>query len=158
MSVKQTTQQIDVQLVITKDGTPALWETGGMNKAGYGTAWIVTDKKFGPKHAIYIRQWGHLENAHHALIPVEEGDYLISASTRPSGESIVIYRLSNFKTESDGELCATGTPVAWYKNGEWEGIKDFDTTLADQAADAALMKARCIKCVYPHYIKEPVVR
>ncbi len=157
MSNKQVPQSISIQLVIAKDGTPALWETGGMNKAGYGTAWIVADKDFEPKHAVYVRKWGHLENAHHALIPVEEGDHIISAVARPSGESVIVYRLSDFRTETDDELWATGSPVAWY-SGDWQGIEGFDTTLVDVAADNALMKARCINCKYPHYVKEPPVR
>ena len=153
-------QPRSVQLEITKDGSFALWEKGGMSKTAYGEAWIVAGKDFSPKHPIYVRQWGHLERSYHALIPVEEGDYYILGDTAPQWNIVVVYRLENFKIYEDGEVWATGVPVAWYDGDDdkWNSIKGFDSTLADFAADAALTKARCLNCKYPHYVKEPVVR
>lgn len=87
-----------IEIEKTKKGFPALWECGG----GYtntGEATIIAGKDGQPKKAIYVRRRGHLANSEHALVILEVGDYVISASHHRKDFNIYIYKILQFKTE-----------------------------------------------------------
>lgn len=70
---------INGEMTITrsKRGIPCLWEKGG----GYtntGEAQIITDGQGYPKRAITVLTHGDLACRDHALIPVREGDHIVT--------------------------------------------------------------------------------
>jgi len=134
-----------IRIERTKKGYPALWECGG----GYtntGVATIIAGKEGQPKRAIYIRQRGPLANDDHALIPVEVGDYVISANHHRRDFEIFIYRITNILKEE-----ASIEKIAEFSNGEW------DVELPPYLkipVKASKQKATCYHCREPHFIVE----
>jgi len=141
----------------TKKG-PAMWEKGGgLSECGEST--IIAGKDGRPKKPI---RRGCLANCRHALIPVEEGDYIINAFHNDAFHDMVedcditIYRITGFE-EYRGERYA----VAEYFNDkcnyleqicydypEWE--EPLPAFLED-AVRAAMEKATCYHCREPHF-------
>lgn len=71
-----------MNLEITKSGRPAMWVGGGA-ATNTGGAFVVLDKDFNLKTALFIRRKGNLSNSREqALVPVEVGDFLVSLSHR----------------------------------------------------------------------------
>ena len=133
----------------TKKGFPALWECGG----GYtntGEATIIASPSGGPKKAIYIRSRGSLANAHHALIPIEVGDYIIEANHHREDFEIRIFRILSFETKEE-ETYAVVEKDNCFSMGEWD--KELPAHL-EQAVHAAMHKATCYHCRGPHFIIE----
>ena len=121
-----------IEIERTKKGYPALWEQGG----GYtntGEATIIASPSGGPKRAIYIRNRGHLANAHHALVILEKGDYIIKCNHHREDFEITIHRIINFEEET-----AVVEQVCEFSRGEWD--KEFPAHL-EQAVHTAMFKA-----------------
>lgn len=128
----------------TKNGYPALWESGG-GSTNTGEATIITNKDGQPKKAIYVRSRGQLANGRHALIPISVGDYIISADHHRKDFKIEIYKILDFEEET-----AVVEQVNRFSMGEW------DTELPaylEAAVQAAMEKATCYHCREPHYVE-----
>jgi len=128
----------------TKKGYPGFWEAGG----GYrntGEACIVAAKDGQPKVAVYVRSRGHLANAHHALIILEVGDYIISASHHRGDFEIYICKVVNFK-----DAYAILKQVYEFSEGEWNAELP---AFLEAAVQAAKEKATCYHCREAHFIR-----
>ena len=142
----------------TKKGGYAMWEKGG-GLSDRGESTIIAGKDGRPKKPI---RRGCLANGEHALIPVEEGDYIINAFHNDAFHNvegdcdITIYKITGFE-EFKGEKYA----VVEYCNGkcnmmdqicyecdEWE--EPLPAFLED-AVQAAMEKATCYHCREPHF-------
>ena len=135
----------EIRIERTKKGFPALWECGG-GFTNTGEATIIASPSGGPKRAIYIRNRGQLANAHHALIPIEVGDYIVEADHHREDFEIAIYRILNFEEET-----AVVEQVNCFSRGEWD--KELPAYL-EQAVHTAMFKATCYHCREPHFIAE----
>ena len=131
----------------TKKGFPALWEQGG-GFSNTGKAVIIASPSGGPKKAIYIRSRGSLANAHHALVILEVGDYIIKANHHREDFEIQIFRVSNFEEEKE-EIYAITEQVNCFSRGEWD---EEPPAYLEQAVHTAMYKATCYHCRKPHYI------
>jgi len=134
-----------IEIERTKKGYPALWECGGGCR-NTGEATIIASPSGGPKKPAYIRHRGSLANAHHALIILEVGDYIIEANHHREDFEIAIYRVLNFEEET-----AVVEQVNCFSMGEWD--KEPPAYL-EAAIQAAKEKATCYHCREPHYIDE----
>ena len=134
-----------IEIERTKKGYPALWECGGGCR-NTGEATIIASPSGGPKKPVYIRNRGPLANAHHALIILEVGDYIIEANHHREDFEIAIYRVLNFEEET-----AVVEQVNCFSMGEWD--KEPPANL-EQAVHTAMFKATCYHCREPHYIDE----
>ena len=134
-----------IEIERTKKGYPALWECGGGCR-NTGEATIIASSSGGPKRPAYIRHRGSLANAHHALIILEVGDYIIEANHHREDFEIAIYRVLNFEEET-----AVVEQVNCFSMGEWD--KEPPAYL-EAAIQAAKEKATCYHCREPHFIVE----
>ena len=132
-----------IEIERTKKGYPALWECGGGCR-NTGEATIIASPSGGPKKPAYIRHRGSLANAHHALIILEVGDYIIEANHHREDFEIAIYRVLNFEEET-----AVVEQVNCFSMGEWD--KEPPAYL-EAAIQAAKEKATCYHCREPHFI------
>ena len=139
----------------TKRGYPAFWESG-RGSTDIGEATIIAGKDGKPKKAI---SRGQLANCRHALIPIEEGDYIINAFHYREDFGISIYRVTGFEVFKGEEYA-----VAEYYNGKADmehqicyGLPEWEEPLPaflEDAVQAAMEKATCYHCREPHYIWE----
>ena len=134
-----------IKIERTKKGYPALWECGG-GFTNTGEATIIASPSGGPKRAIYIRNRGQLANAHHALIPIEVGDYIIFANHHREDFEIELYKVVDFE-----EDVAIVKLEHEFSRGEWG--KEPPAYL-EQAVHTAMFKATCYHCREPHFIAE----
>lgn len=131
----------------TKKGYPAFWESGG----GYtntGEATIIANKDGQPKKAIYVRGRGYLANAHHALVILEVGDYIIFANHHRYDFEIEILGVLDFEHKGE-EIYAVVEKVNCFSIREWDA--ELPAYL-EAAVQAAIEKATCYHCRVPHYI------
>lgn len=131
----------------TKNGYPALWESGG-GRSNTGEATIIASPSGEPKKAIYIRSRGSLANAHHALVILEVGDYILEANHHRKDFNIYVYKILDFKSKATEEV-ATVEQVYEFSKGKWD--KEPPAYL-EQAVYTAMYKATCYHCREPHYI------
>lgn len=139
-------------LVETKKGFPCLWESGG-GLSDRGEVTIIANKDGRPKKAI---RRGQLANCRHALIPIEEGDYIINAFHYREDFQISIYRVTGFE-EVDEEMYA----LVELFNGKYDmehqicyGMPEWEEPLPaflEDAVQAAMAKATCYYCREPHF-------
>jgi len=144
-------------LVETKEGFPCLWESGG-GLSDRGESTIIANKDGRPKKAL---RRGQLANGEHALVPIEEGDYIINAFHRQNycytqDFSVEIYKVVEFE-EIDEETFA----VVEFYNGKYDmehvicwGMPEWDEPLPaflEDAVQAAMAKATCYHCREPHF-------
>lgn len=129
----------------TKKGYPAFWEAGG-GFTHTGEARIVAGAEGQPKKAVYIRKRGELANSEHALIILEVGDYIISASHHRGDFEIYICKVVNFK-----DAYAILERVYEFSEGEWNAELP---AFLEAAVQAAKEKATCYHCREAHFIKE----
>lgn len=160
----------EIRIEKTKKGYPALWECGG-GFTNTGEATIIASPSGGPKKAIYIRRRGSLANGHHALIPIEVGDYIIEANHHRKDFNIYVYKILDFQFET--EDVAIVKQVYEFSGGEWNdkniervfsaweagdlrSIDDIDDETYNlcRAILVAEEKATCYHCREPHYIDE----
>ena len=134
-----------IRIEKTKKGYPALWECGGGCR-NTGEATIIASPSGDPKRPVYIRNRGPLANAHHALIILEKGDYIIECNHHREDFEIAIYRVLNFEEET-----AVVEQVNCFSMGEWD--KEPPAYL-EAAIQAAKEKATCYHCREPHFAIE----
>ena len=131
-----------IRIEKTKKSYPALWECGG-GFTNTGEATIIASPSGGPKRAIYIRNRGPLANAHHALIPIEVGDYIIFANHHREDFEIELYKVVDFE-----ENVAIVELEHEFSRGEWNEEPPAEL---EQAVHTAMHKATCYHCREPHF-------
>ena len=136
-----------IRIEKTKKSYPVLWECGG-GFTNTGEATIIASPSGGPKRAIYIRNRGPLANAHHALIPIEVGDYIIEADHHRNDFKIQIFRILGFEAKEE-ETYAVVEKTNCFSMGEWD--VELPAHL-EQAVHTAVHKATCYHCREPHFI------
>lgn len=136
----------------SKTGIPCLWERGG----GYrntGNSRIIADKNGEPKKPLYIRNRGELANGDHALIPVNNGDYIIMADHHRNDFNVYIYKIIEINSEENG-LTAVTKLINRYSEWQWDKARcEIPYEMIETAIEAAIGKATCYHCREPHYIK-----
>lgn len=134
---------VKIQIQRTKQGLPALWESGG----GYtqtGDAIVIAGPNGEKKAPYYIRQRGHLACDRHALLLIHEGDIIIEAEHHHKDFEIRVWRIVQIIGEE-----------AWlnlmyeFSWGEWD---TEPPEYLQPAIEAAMKKATCYHCREPHYI------
>lgn len=121
-------------VTISRSGIPCLWERGG----GYtntGVAQIITDGQGYPKRAIAVRSHGDLACMNHALIPVHEGDHIVTVNRHRDKIAVQVERIASIAGDT-----ATVVP-------EREPI-------CVDAINAAVAKSEDYHCRTPYYIQE----
>lgn len=128
----------------SKKGIPCMWECGG-GYSNTGSATIIAGKDGEKKAPLYIRQRGPLACAHHALIPVDVGDFIITTNHHRGDFETRIYRVEEIQAET-----ATCSIIGEYSRGEWDEEHHF----LIHAVEAAHKKATCYHCRWPHFVKK----
>ncbi|TAL49738.1 hypothetical protein EPN81_04895 [Patescibacteria group bacterium] len=137
----------------TKRGFPAMWESGGGMTSG-GSATIITGRNGEPRRPIYMPRGGHLACGNHALIGVDKGFHVVTASVRRGErESATIRRIvatsvkdvNGEKFEATAEVEVLNT----FSRGEWD--KPIDEKLAP-AVEAAFRKSGSYHCRSAYFI------
>lgn len=83
----------------SKTGIPALWEEGGAY-TNTGCASLITNRYGDPKKALYIKQHGNLACYQHALIPIQVGDLVVSATwNRRTGVDYMVEQIVNIEMD-----------------------------------------------------------
>ncbi|GIW67768.1 MAG: hypothetical protein KatS3mg096_636 [Candidatus Parcubacteria bacterium] len=134
-----------MDIVRTKSGLPAMWESGG----GYtntGESVIIAGRNGERKKPIYIRKKGHLANREHALYIVNKGDIVVQAYHHREDFTIRVYKIVDFE-----DNYAILELLYYYEDGEWD--KPLPEKYKD-VVDAAMHKAIIYHCRYPVYYKE----
>jgi len=131
----------------TKKGFPAYWEAGG-GRTNIGNATIIAGIDGRAKEAIYVRRKGDLANAHHALVTLEVGDYIIETNHHREDFAIEIFRITGFE-DKEGNTHAVIEQVNCFDKGEWDA--ELPAFLA-AAVHAAMEKATCYHCREPHFV------
>lgn len=144
-----TTIKIDT----TKRGFAAMWESGGGMTSG-GSATIITGRNGEPRRPIYMPRGGHLACGNHALIGVDKGFYIVTASVR-RGErdsacikqivATAVKDVNGEKFEATAEVEVVNT----FTRGEWD--KPLDEKFAP-AVEAAFRKSGSYHCRSAYYI------
>ena len=135
----------------SKRGIPCMWECGG-GYSNTGESRIIAGKNGEAKQPIYIRRRGQLACCRHALIPVDVGDYIISADHHRRDFEAQICRVEEIQAET--AVCSI---IGEYSRGEWVFSTEPRPEVVDHlipAVDAAWEKATCYHCREPHYIRE----
>lgn len=133
----------------SKRGIPCMWECGG-GYSNTGEATIIAGPSGEKKAPLYIRQRGPLACAHHALIPVDVGDFIITTNHHRGDFETRIYRVEEIQAET--AICSI---IGEYSRGEWAFSTEPRPEVADHlpaAVDAAWEKATCYHCREPHYV------
>lgn len=144
-----TTIKIDT----TKRGFAAMWERGGGMTSG-GSAQIITGRNGEARRPIYIPRGGHLACGDHALIGVDKGFHIVTASVHHgSRDSATIRRIvSTSVKDIDGakfEATAEVEVVNTFSKGEWDKPLDEKFT---PAVEAAFRKSSSYHCRSAYYI------
>mgnify|MGYP001307782489 CR=1 FL=1 len=140
-----------IKIEKTKKGFPCLWESGG-GFTNTGEATIIASPSGGPKKPVYVRRRGHLANAHHALVILEVGDYIIKCNHHRGDFEITVYKIVNFEEVKKKEVTETYAVVEqenYFSMGEWDA--ELPASL-EAAVQAAMQKATCYHCREPHFI------
>lgn len=137
----------------TKRGFPAMWERGGGLTSG-GSAQIITGRNGEARRPIYMPRGGSLSCGDHALIGVDRGFHVVTASVRHGErESAAIKRIvSTSVKDIDGqkfEATAEVEVVNTFTRGEWD--KPLDEKFAP-AVEAAFRKSDSYHCRSAYYI------
>jgi hypothetical protein len=127
----------------SKSGIPCMWECGG-GYSNTGKVQIIAGKNGEAKKPIYIRRRGALACREHALIPVNVGDYIISADQHRGDFRIFVYRITEILKEA-----VLAEKISEFSNGEWDDRPLF----LEDAVEAAMAKATCYHCREPHYVE-----
>ena len=133
-----------IRIERTKKGYPAFWESGG-GSTNTGEATIIAGSNGEKKSPLYIRQRGPLACAHHALIPVDVGDFIITTNHHRGDFETQICRVEEIQAET--AVCSI---IGEYSRGEWTWDEEHHFLIP--AVDAAWEKATCYHCREPHYI------
>lgn len=141
----------------TKRGFAAMWEAGGGTTSG-GSATIITGRNGEPRRPIYMPRGGHLAGGNHALIGVDRGFHIVTASMRRGErESACIKRVVSISVKSLGgdrfEAAAEVEVFNTFSRGEWD--RPLDSQFA-AAVEAAFRKAGTYHCRSAYYIDTSV--
>ncbi len=132
-----------INIIRSKSGIPCLWEEGGgWTNTGYAV--IITDKNGDKKKPIYVKRRGHLACGEHALIPIREGDYIVSANHHRKDfiiDVLVVKKVNKSKAEVER--------ISEYSMGEWVPVLP---EYLKRAVEAAKAKALHYHCRIPYYI------
>ena len=123
----------EIILTRSKRGIPCLWEKGG----GYtntGEAQIITDGLGYPKRAIAVLTHGDLACRDHALIPVREGDHIVTVYRHRDRVSIRVERIMSI----EGDTAKT--------------VPEKDA-ICVEAINAAVAKSEDYHCRRPYYVQ-----
>ncbi len=139
------------ELVTTRGGLPAIWESGG-GWTNSGWAQVVCGPSGEPLPPIYVRQRGHLANGDHVLFAAREGMVLVVADQHRGDFEIKLWRIENIlppelNLDTD-QPTADCRLIAEYALGEWHPPLPQEFTWAVQAAKE---KATCYHCRGGHY-------
>jgi len=128
----------------TKMGYHALWECGG-GATNTGESSVIANENGLPKKPVYVKRGGHLACQNHALIIVENGDYIIKSYQKHKDFWIRVLKIIGF----DGEY-AVSELIYEYSEGEWnESLPAY----LEAAVQAGKEKATCYHCREPHYVE-----
>lgn len=130
----------------SKRGIPCMWESGG-GYSNTGGATIIAGPNGEKKTPLYIRRRGPLACAQHALVPVDVGDFIITANHHREDFETQIYRVEEIRAET--AVCSI---VGEYSRGEWTGGENHH--FLGPAVNAAWEKATCYHCREPHYVRD----
>lgn len=122
-----------VEITRSKSGTPCLWENGG-GYSNTGAAQIITDDLGNSVRAIFVRRRGDLCCGNHALIPVREGDHIVTADRHRGQVAIQVERIISIQ-EDTATLTPETAPICY------------------DAIEAAVAKSRDYHCRSAYYIK-----
>lgn len=122
-----------VDITRSKTGLPCLWESGG-GWSNTGSAQIITDGQGNPKRAIHVRTHGDLACREHALIPIREGDHVVTVNRHWDRVSIRVERIDSIQ-EDTATLAPETVPICV------------------DAINAAIAKANDYHCRSAYYIK-----
>ena len=130
-----------------------MWESGGGLTSG-GSATIITGRNGEKRRPIYIPRGGHLACGNHALIGVDDGFYIVTASVRRGSRDTasVVRIVSTSVKDIDGEKWeakADVEEVNTFSRGEWD--HPLDEKFAS-AVEAAFRKASSYHCRSVYYI------
>lgn len=137
-----------IEIEVSRRGIPCLWEQGG-GYSNTGKAQIIASPDGTPKTAIYIARGGHLACGQHALIPVSQGDFVISLSHHRKDFQIAIMKILAIEAVEEK---ATVDTVAFFAMGEWD--EEFPEFLRPAIA-ASKAKATEYHCRSPFYVIAP---
>lgn len=118
---------------ITKSGIPAMWEKGG-SYSNTGSATIIADRNGYPKRAVHVRTRGDLACSNHALVPVANGDVIVSVNRHRDRVAVTVERITTiFDGTAQTEPCTE--------------------RICFDAIEAAVAKANDYHCRQPYYIR-----
>lgn len=123
-------------------GIPCMWECGGAySNRGYSQ--ILAGSSGEAKEAIYIRRSGSLACSEHALVPIQQGDFVVEASHHRGDFLIDVWKIVSLDNQkAEAEL------VTSFRWGEWNPpLPEY----LKKAVDASIKKASCYHCRSPHY-------
>lgn len=132
MYFNQHIDETTVRITRSKKGIPCMNECGGGN-SNTGDAQIITDGGGYPKRAIHIFTRGVLACADHAVIPVREGDHIVTVNRHHDQVAIKVDRIVSIQ-EDTAEVEPETAPIAF------------------GAIVAAVEKSRDYHCREPYYI------
>lgn len=145
--MQQTLQRRDISIEVSNKGLPVMWEHGGMESNGRGTAFVIGNHRGEAKRPIFVRTDGKLACAQHALFVVKPGDVVIEATCedRRIG-SVYIYRIDTIDRDN---LTAMLSVINEFKNATWiEPVPE----MFDNIINAAILKATTHHCRAPCYV------
>lgn len=147
---------------MTDDGNPALWESGG-SWGRTGRAVIICSKHGKKKSPAYIRKRGRITNDDHALIPIEIGDVVVSASHYSEDFEIGVFTITEIgdpvlkpgfiSASSDFVFYVTLKQELAFDFGRWDRSQGPPCFLVP-VVKAAMEKATCYNCRKAHWIKK----
>ena len=117
----------------TKTGKAAMWEKGGAY-SNTGESTIIADKNGYSKKPLYVRTHGDLACGNHALIPIAEGDIIVTVNRHHDKIAVMVERITSIMF----------------------GIVEVEPgtdCICDDAIYAAIAKANDYHCREPYYIK-----
>ena len=118
-----------------------------------GHSIIVAGPKGEKKVPVYIRKAGSLACGEHAMLPIQKGDTIITATHHRKDFAIHVYDVSREPDASDTllELAI----IASFERGEWSGSAVEGGKLPEYlkgAVDAAKQKAQEYHCRRPMWV------
>jgi hypothetical protein len=148
VEVEEITPKLKVRLEKTRDGKPAMWETGG-GSTNSGDAVIIAGPRGERLTSVYVPTDGYMTGKH-ALFAVEVGCHVIEAFYEHPELEIFVYRIEDIEKDN-GDYIATMIPLYFFRDGKWD--HEAPEWLAD-AIVAAEEKSMCFHCREPHYARE----
>lgn len=122
-----------IEITRSKSGYPCLWERGG----GYtntGEAQIITDGQGYPKRALYVRTHGDLACMEHAIIPIQEGDHVVTVDRHRNKVAVQVDVITSIEGDT-ATLAPERKPICI------------------DAINAAVAKSEDYHCRTPYYIQ-----